>query len=800
MIHRFLRSQDAGWPIALLFVGLPIWWVLGVWQIMFFVMAIPMAVHLMKQRLVHMPRGFGMWMVWLCWLAIGVLVIQVDAPGAVPGTQMSRYLTFGYRFCWYLIITIVALYVVNTRRLVTSERLARSIAWLFVMMVGGGMLGVLVPELSLPSALQMVLPSSVASQPFVHDLVHIQTAQIQNFLGYDEARPSAPFAYTNEWGLTTAVSLPFFVASWSRGSTLRKTAMLVILGLGLFTIVSSLNRGMWAAVAAMGAFLVIRAASKGHFKLLFSSGMLLVGVAAVLMFSSLGDLVLARFDNPHSNEGRTNLGLLSVNSTLEGSPLVGFGSTRDVAGNFKSIAGGATDACPKCEPPPLGTQGQLWLVIFGAGLIGLALYLGFMLRQIVQNLRATSAEGTAALCALIALLITMPVYNAVGVGLYVGFIGIGLLAREHPAELPAVSQVLRPFRQHALTVLVIAIAGGAAGLGVHVLKGAPIEATQRIFVPAADLVGVPGVRTLSLDGEARIATSVPVVRAVADELDLPEQHVRSALSIGAESNSRVLILRYAGADERDAILGVETAAEEYLRLRTELIAQSNESVVARYSAREEALDDVYRDISELTETARGESLWGTVTKIRRERVEVADVLLGTNDLPAGQVISAATPRRTNSELTIRVTTGLGLGALAGLALVLVYDRYLGRIGLRPVSRLGIDIPVVASVSAADVPSTLEAVRAYLPVAGVLADPLSPRARRMAGALNAHLRAGDHTGARVLLVIDRRSRTGTLRRAYERHLASGVYPVGLIMCTDSRSREPNADTRSRSKVS
>ncbi len=135
MIHRFLRSQDAGWPIALLFVGLPIWWVLGVWQIMFFVMAIPMAVHLMKQRLVHMPRGFGMWMVWLCWLAIGVLVIQVDAPGAVPGTQMSRYLTFGYRFCWYLIITIVALYVVNTRRQVTSERLARSIAWLFVMMV-----------------------------------------------------------------------------------------------------------------------------------------------------------------------------------------------------------------------------------------------------------------------------------------------------------------------------------------------------------------------------------------------------------------------------------------------------------------------------------------------------------------------------------------------------------------------------------------------------------------------------------------------------------------------------------------
>ncbi len=39
------------------------------------------------------------------------------------------------------------------------------------------------------------------------------------------------------------------------------------------------------------------------------------------------------------------------------SPLVGLGSTRDVQGNFNTIAGGATEM-PPMHPPALGTQGQ----------------------------------------------------------------------------------------------------------------------------------------------------------------------------------------------------------------------------------------------------------------------------------------------------------------------------------------------------------------------------------------------------------------------------------------------------------
>ena len=66
-----------------------------------------------------------------------------------------------------------------------------------------------------------------------------------------------------------------------------------------------------------------------------------------------------------------------MNSTLKGSPVVGFGSTRDVQGSFASIAGASTPDCPRCGVPPLGTQGHIWQLIFSQGFVGLGLFLTF---------------------------------------------------------------------------------------------------------------------------------------------------------------------------------------------------------------------------------------------------------------------------------------------------------------------------------------------------------------------------------------------------------------------------------------
>src|SRR5690625_7482925 len=95
---------------------------------------------------------------------------------------------------------------------------------------------------------------------------------------------------------------------------------------------------------------------------------------------------------------------MAVQSTIEGSPVVGFGTTRNVLGNFNSIAGGASDVCPNCEPPPVGTHGQVWLATFGAGLVGTAIYVSFLLTQFFGNLRSQSPYAGAALASILTMI------------------------------------------------------------------------------------------------------------------------------------------------------------------------------------------------------------------------------------------------------------------------------------------------------------------------------------------------------------------------------------------------------------
>src|SRR5699024_799575 len=124
---------------------------------------------------------------------------------------------------------IVLLYVINSRQFLTTQRIADALGWMFVALLGGGIIGVLMPTLEFPSLLEMLLPNGLASNGFVNSLIHPQVAQVHTFLGYEEPRPSAPFAYTNEWGLATAVTLPFFIVSWWKRRRVRRWLMPVFI-------------------------------------------------------------------------------------------------------------------------------------------------------------------------------------------------------------------------------------------------------------------------------------------------------------------------------------------------------------------------------------------------------------------------------------------------------------------------------------------------------------------------------------------------------------------------------------------
>lgn len=728
-----------GWPLVVIFAGMPLWWVLGLVQVIFFAMSIPMLIHILGRRDALAPRGFGIWLLFLVWLLGGLLVMQVDAPGAVSGESATRYLTFGYRFGWYVAGTIALLYAVSSRSFLSTQRISFALSLMFVALLGGGILGVTIPTLEFPSMLELILPRSVSSHSFVSNLIHPQVAQLHTFLGYAEARPSAPFTFTNEWGLSIAATLPFFVVSWWQRGGSHRALVPVLCGLALIPIVSSMNRGLWLALLAMLAYVTLRGALRGHLNTL---AFIVVGAslaAMVVFMSPLGDLIAARLDAPHSNESRTNLSSLSVESALQGSPVIGFGTTRDVQGNFTSIAGGATDACPACSPPALGTQGQLWLLIFGAGVVGVLLFVAFFGGQLLRHWGDRSPYSLAGSASVLACMVTMPVYNSVGPAIYICLIAVAVMNRDsdRPRERH-LADLLLPVRRNWRLVAGCAVMGALAGGGFQYLAGPSYSVTQSVLVPRDLVVGTTDTRPLSMDSEGELARSGPVLAAIGQASGVDDAQLVSAnVEITAEPNSRILNITFSHRDPNVARDGSAQAAEAFLALRNELYSTSSVPPTGQDAA----------------------------------------------------VLRQTLPRSSNDPWVVAIGSGLMLGLTGGLVLAWASDGRTDRLRHRP-ERRGIQLPTLARVPGEALRDVREdyvltgvrqAVGTYAPLCAVLPDRRQQSAILLARMLDAEtLRVGPWSGSRVLLIASTRSRARPVRRLHRACLRGGLDPVGLIL--------------------
>ena len=151
---RFLKP---GWPLSVLFLGFPLWWALGLAQLIFFLMAAAMAVILHKQGSLRVPHGFGIWLLFLAWMLAGALLVKANAPDTVPGGGLGRLAGFGVWGLWYLSITIAMLYVVNTTKTVSSQRIVRLLGWMFVVTTGFGVMVILVLIFEFTSPMEALL-------------------------------------------------------------------------------------------------------------------------------------------------------------------------------------------------------------------------------------------------------------------------------------------------------------------------------------------------------------------------------------------------------------------------------------------------------------------------------------------------------------------------------------------------------------------------------------------------------------------------------------------------------------------
>jgi hypothetical protein len=424
------RYLKPGWPLAVLYLGFPLWWAMGLAQLIFFAMAFAMAVILRRQGTLRVPRGFALWLLFLVWATAGVLMIKVHAPDTVPGGGLGRFVGYVWWAGWYAAVTIAMLYVANTARQVSTLRIVRLLAWMFVVTTAFGMLAVLWPTLQFTSPVELVLPRQLVSSTFIRTLVHPSLSLTSDFLGYVQARPTAPFPYSNAWGNNLALYLPFFMLAWfGRDAGWRRFLAPLVLVCAAVPITFSLNRGLWVSLAVAAAYAALRLAVNGRTRVLqvLVAGVLVGGI--VFVSSPLYDTIVLRVETPHSNGRRAGTAETVAAVTAKGSPVLGYGTTRTMQGNFESLAGGETSQCHQCAAPPLGTQGFMWRLILTTGFVGTLLCLAFFVHQFLRRARGPAPLDITTCTVLLISVICFFVYDSLESAMFTSMIAIGLMAR-----------------------------------------------------------------------------------------------------------------------------------------------------------------------------------------------------------------------------------------------------------------------------------------------------------------------------------------------------------------------------------
>jgi hypothetical protein len=341
------------WPIYLLFVGFPLFWLLGLGEFTAAICAVPMAALLWARRRVAVPIGLAFWVLFVLW--VGIAVLQID-----DGLRLVGY---GVRLSNYLGATVVFVYAYNLRsaQLSIQKGLWALVAF-FAFVVFGGWLGVLLPGHHLTTLVSILLPANLTNNAYVSALVRPAFAEVQHPFGAPAAfsRPSAPFAYTNGWGCNVALLLPCMAAAAVRLGQWGRTVVVVTVGLALVPAVATLNRGMFLAIGVGLAYAAIRLALRGRIAPLV--GLLVTAALGVgfALASGVAGALQERLRYSQSNTSRTTIYGEAFRGALN-SPLLGNGAPRPSQTLNISV----------------GTQGQIWNVMFSFGFLALFFFLGW---------------------------------------------------------------------------------------------------------------------------------------------------------------------------------------------------------------------------------------------------------------------------------------------------------------------------------------------------------------------------------------------------------------------------------------
>lgn len=431
--RQWFASHPA-WPIIALLGGYPVWWVMGLADQSVIFLAIPMLLRMRawhrQGRPIKVPPAFGVWLLFLVCVIAGIATLGLSAPDTVVSAVSNRILAYANRGLTYGALTVILLYAGNlTEGELPRRRLAWQLGLVGIYTTIGGVAGVVAPHFSFKSPLAYVLPHGMQQNNLLQASLYPGFSQVTSILGVSEGRPKAPFEYTNTWGDCLTILLPWLlVAWWSYGSSRQRKLALITAGIALAPLVYSLNRGVWAGVGLTAVYLAIRLAARGKLALLGLVCAALALVAVAVVATPLQGLITSRLQHQQSNDIRSSLSATAIQDA-NSAPLIGYGDTRHQQGSTTSIAIGPSASCPSCGQYPVGSNGQLYLLMICSGWVGTALFLSFFAYLAWRYRRDKTPYGMAGLLVIGLSFVYMFAYVSVTAPLEFTMLAVALLWR-----------------------------------------------------------------------------------------------------------------------------------------------------------------------------------------------------------------------------------------------------------------------------------------------------------------------------------------------------------------------------------
>lgn len=405
------------WPLLIGLAGCPVWWLLGVVDVIWVGIALVMLGLLGRARNVAMPPGIGIWFLFLVLVLCSGL--NLDSPGSL--------LVWGYRFSLYAAAGVIAVYAYNARRKLTLPVIAGGLVALWVTTVVGGYLGVLFPEASFRTPMSYLLPGGLVSNDLVNTMVVRRFAEYNPDSYFDfSPRPSAPYTYTNNWGQMFSILTPFVIVALVMWRKRRWTWLLAVaLPIGLLPAFLTLNRGMFIGLGLAATYIGIRQAARGNARAILGIAALAVIAASVFTILPTEELLAQRLEDSSTTEDRASLYRQSIEVTME-SPIFGYGVPTE-----------ANDP----DLPPVGTQGQVWMVLVSHGPLALLCFLGWMFFAWLRSLPRHDLMPMIANAGLLVTLIQTVFYGLLPQGLPVVAVLIAVALRPEISPVPRTTDV-----------------------------------------------------------------------------------------------------------------------------------------------------------------------------------------------------------------------------------------------------------------------------------------------------------------------------------------------------------------------